>query len=52
MNILAAHLIISRAIEMLFTILELVDIGGQNVVYHINLSSLVLLRSHETFCIV
>ena len=32
---------------MYLTILELADIGGQNVVYHINLSSLVLLRSQE-----
>ena len=43
MNILAAHLNTSRATEVYLTILELADIGGQNVVYHINLSSLVLL---------
>ena len=52
MNILAAHLNTSRATEKYLTILELADIGGQNVVYHINLSSLVLLRSRKTFCIV
>ena len=28
------------------------DIGLQNVVYHITLSSLILLQSHGTFCIV
>ena len=52
MNILATHLNTSRATEKYLTILELADIGSQNVVYHINLSSLVLLRSCETFCIV
>ena len=52
MNNLAAHLNTSTATEMYLTILELADIGGQNVVYHINLSSLVLLRSHKMFCIV
>ena len=52
MNILAAHLNTSRATEMYLTILELADIGGQNVVYHINLSSLVLLQLCEMFCIV
>ena len=52
MNILAAHLNTSRATEMYLTIVELLDIGGQNIVYHINLASLVLLRSRETFCIV
>ena len=52
MNILAAHLNTSRATEMYLTIVELLGIGGQNIVYHINLSSLVLLRSRETFCIV
>ena len=34
MNILAAHLNTSRATEMLFTILELADIGHQNILYH------------------
>ena len=43
MNILAAHLNTSRATKKYLTILELADIGGQNVVYHINLSILVLL---------
>ena len=38
MHILAAHLNTSRATEMYLTILELADIGRQNVVYHINLS--------------
>ena len=52
MNILAAHLNISRATEMYLTNLELADIGRQNVVYHIILSSLVLLRSRKMFCIV
>ena len=52
MNILDAHLNTSRATEKYLTILELAGIGGQNVIYHINLSSLVLLRSGETFCIV
>ena len=48
MNILAAHLNTSRATEMSFTNLELTDIGHQNVVYHIILTSLVLLRLRET----
>ena len=52
MNSLAAHLKTSIATEMYLTILELADLGGQNIVYHINLSSLVLLGSRETFCIV
>ena len=52
MNILAAHLKTSIATEMYLTILELADIGGPNVVYRINISSLVLLQSHEMFCIV
>ena len=52
MDILVAHLNTSRTTKMYLTNLELADIGCQNVVYHINLSSLVLLRSHETFCIV
>ena len=34
MNILAAHLNTNRATEMYLTILELADIGGQNVIYH------------------
>ena len=52
MAILAAHLNTSRAKEMLFTNLELADIGCQNLVYNIILSRLLLLKSHETFCIV
>ena len=52
MNILAAHLNTSRATEVYLAILELADIGRQNVVYHIILSSLVLLKSCETFFIV
>ena len=52
MNILAAHLNTSRATEMYLTNLELADIGRQNVVYHIILSSLVLLQSCKVFCIV
>ena len=52
MNILAAHLNTSRATEIYLTNLELADIGHQNIVYHIILSSLVLLRSHKTDCIV
>ena len=47
MNILSAHLNTSRATEMLFTNLEF-----ENVVYHIILSSSVLLGSHKMFCIV
>ena len=47
MNILAALLNTSRATEMYLTNLELADIGHQNVVYHIILSILVLLRSHK-----
>ena len=43
MNILAAHLNTSRATERYLTNLELAEIGHQNVVYHIILSSLVLL---------
>ena len=50
MNILAAQLNTSKATEMYLTILELADIGRQNVVYHIILSSLELLRSRKTFC--
>ena len=52
MNILAAHLNTSIATEMYLNILKLAHIGGPNVVYHINISSLVLLRSREMFCIV
>ena len=52
MNILAAHLNTSRATEMLFTNLESADIGCQNVVCHIIISSLVLLLLGEMFCIV
>ena len=44
MNILAAHFNTSRATEMSFTKMELADIGHQNVVHHIILSSLVLLQ--------
>ena len=39
MNILSAHLNTSSATEMYLTILELADIGGQNVVLVISLSS-------------
>ena len=46
--ILGAHLNTSRATEKYLTILELADIGGQNVVYHIIISSLVLLQSHKS----
>ena len=52
MNILAAHLNTSRATEMLFTKMELADIGLQNVVYQIIISSFILLRSCKMFCIV
>ena len=44
MNILAAHLNTSRATEMLFTNLELTDIGQQNVVYHIILGIAVIMQ--------
>merc|ERR1712105_140593 len=33
---------------MYLTFLELADIGGKNVVYHINLSLFILRQSHET----
>ena len=48
MNILAAHLNTNRATEMYLTLLELADISCQNVVHHIILSTLLLLRLHET----
>ena len=49
MNILAAHLNTSKATEMLFTKIEMADIGLQNVVYQI--PSLILLQLHKTFYI-
>ena len=52
MDIVAAHLNTSRATEMLFTKMDLAVIGHQDVVYHIILSSLILLQSGEIFSIV